>query len=360
MGCHAGPSATIPFYLTRIPPPAEGCEGGLPDILHACPWIGAPEYLVALSGTAGGLSPWSAFSTIRWMVVPLRLWLLGFRAYQRLLAARSTSEPRLRDRAIEELVRVAALGLQVTSGICFPPQTRDQGGWYWTWRWRFEFLTGWLDMESTTALRDFVKLGSTVLDVGAHVGYYTLLLSRLVGPQGRVVAFEPDPLNLDLLRKNLSARKAWNVAALQTAVSDRTGAATLYRAAGSGNHSLLPYTKAIEEISVGCTTIDDYAEENRIGPVAFVKVDVEGAEPLVLRGMRRTLERSPSLAMLIEYNPRALRSGGTEPHDYLREIERLGFKLWRLTVGERPSRVRPSVDLDICPVAAINLLCTKG
>jgi len=219
---------------------------------------------------------------------------------------------------------------------------------------------GWLDLESVAAVRRHVLPGSAALDIGAHAGYYSLLLSRLVGPRGTVAAFEPDPVNYRVLTSNLQARGAWNVLPQRAAVSDHRGSITLYRSAGSGNHSLFQYTPAVDHITVDTLSIDDYVEQAGIGAVSFAKIDVEGAEPLVLAGMRKTIRRSPSMTILIEYNPRALRSGGTEPPELLEMLREAGFELWELHHGQAPRAIGPSGGPDDRSASAINILCARN
>src|ERR1051326_4399342 len=82
---------------------------------------------------------------------------------------------------------------------------RGTGGWRWLWQLKFEVLMEWFEWESLVWARRLVRPGMTVFDLGAHVGYYSRFLSKLVGPAGVVYAFEPNPENRAALRKNLRA-----------------------------------------------------------------------------------------------------------------------------------------------------------
>jgi FkbM family methyltransferase len=140
-------------------------------------------------------------------------------------------------------------------------------------------------------LPSLVKSGDWVLDIGANVGYYTTLLSRLVGPSGRVFAFEPMPQTVEILAFVLQQSGCFrNVTLLNTAVGESAGIVRFdLPVSGPG---LPNYFRAhMQEhgaYSVYCTSIDQLAIPKR---VAFIKIDAEGAETQVLRGMRKLIER---------------------------------------------------------------------
>lgn len=147
-------------------------------------------------------------------------------------------------------------------------------------------LNGTYEREQTRLFQEHVRPGATVLDVGAHVGYYTLLSAVLAGPRGRVHAFEPNPHNADFLRRHVRINHLGNVTVEQAAVSDRAGTARFDFGTGSGTGHLAD-AGALE---VRTLRLDDYCAQHRLAPTA-VKVDVEGAEMSVLAGGRETLAR---------------------------------------------------------------------
>ncbi|MFV1979841.1 MAG: FkbM family methyltransferase [Rhodothermia bacterium] len=207
------------------------------------------------------------------------------------------------------------------------------------------------------AVRRAVRPGELVLDIGAHAGYYTLLFSRLVGASGAVFSFEPDPINFAVLRHNLRGSETKNVGTFNLAVSDRCGPVCFHRSAGSGNHSLFPYTEPVEITTVESTTIDAFLAARARPEVALIKLDIEGAEILALTGMRETLERYEGVSLVVEYNPRALDSAGESPENLLRTLRSLGFQLWRLELDKAPEPVGPCFDPE--PQGAINLFCSR-
>lgn len=185
-------------------------------------------------------------------------------------------------------------------------------------------LNGTYEREQTRLFQEHIRPGATVLDVGAHVGYYTLLSAVLAGPGGKVHAFEPNPANADFLRRHVRINRLGNVRVEQAAVSDRAGRARFDFGTGSGTGHLAD-AGALE---VRTLRLDDYCAEHGLAPTA-VKIDVEGAEMSVLKGARETLARhhptlflsthgaevhAASLAFLsgLGYRPRPILGGDLE------------------------------------------------
>jgi len=149
--------------------------------------------------------------------------------------------------------------------------------------------------------QDQIGSGNTVFDVGAHVGEWTLLFSELVGRSGRVVAFEPDPVARASLKKNLEMNGISNVTVEEVCVSDKTGK-VLLRAErfGSGLSSIVqPHGRGggYKELEVEATTLDEYCETRALSP-DWIKIDAEGSEPLIVRGMKHLIEDRHPQAIL--------------------------------------------------------------
>ena len=147
-------------------------------------------------------------------------------------------------------------------------------------------LNGTYEREQTRLFERHLRPGATVLDVGAHVGYYTLLSSVLVGGEGRVHAFEPNPANAEFLRRHVRINRLSNVHVEQAAVSDTAGTARFDFGTGSGTGRLAD-AGALE---VRTVRLDDHCAQHGLAPAAL-KIDVEGAELVVLEGARETLAR---------------------------------------------------------------------
>jgi FkbM family methyltransferase len=140
------------------------------------------------------------------------------------------------------------------------------------------------------------------LDIGANIGYYTLLLSRLVGNDGLVVAVEPHPVNFHLLQLNLRINRVSNVRLVSAAISDKDGRTFLFEAEGSNWHSLLPTERTSQKaIEVPTLTIDTLAHQVE-RPIDLLRMDIEGGELSALKGGEKTL-RCYRPALVMEIHP---------------------------------------------------------
>lgn len=218
---------------------------------------------------------------------------------------------------------------------------KDDPFWF-----RLELLTNRHELETTTQVQQMIKPGMTILDIGAHVGYYARLFAELTGETGRVIAFEPHPRTHEVLKQNVS--KLNNVTTLQMAVAEQEGTAELYdylmmSASGSLHYdeSLVDLQRAqigefdiaprqstefeMQKFSVKTIPIDKCLKDMGIEQVDFVKMDIEGAEMGALRSMKQTITNSPKLALIMEYNPQALQAFDYDPIQALNEVLDMGF-----------------------------------
>ena len=139
-----------------------------------------------------------------------------------------------------------------------------------------------------------IPAGSVVFDIGAHVGFYTLLASVLVGPTGSVFAFEPVPSNVHYLRKHLCLNSVQNVTVIEAAVSDADG----FCAFQEGAISLTGHLSATGGLHVQAVRLDRLVSEGAIPSPQYIKIDVEGAEARVLRGATELLARDHPVVFL--------------------------------------------------------------
>lgn len=178
---------------------------------------------------------------------------------------------------------------------------------------------------TTRLFSDLIKEGMVVSDIGANVGYYSLIAARLVGESGRVFAFEPAPDNFALLVKNIEANGFGNIIPVQKAVSDKTGRGTLFLWNEPDLHNMREHHEK-GSIEVEVITIDEFMKNiNRT--VDLVKMDVEGSEMRVLEGMVETIRRNPELKIITEFSPYYLRRSGCSPVEFLEKLVDCGFKL---------------------------------
>ena len=175
-------------------------------------------------------------------------------------------------------------------------------------------VSGEWEPHVTAALSRRLETGDVCIDVGAHVGYYALLASKGVGPSGHVYAVEPSARVFEDLSSNLALNGATNVTAVNRAAGEDTGVAVLYEAPGPSplTSSLcsrmleMPHAARAEEFvatEVPLATVDGIVPEHLRARVRVVKIDVEGYEIEVLRGMSSILGSAGRLAVFVETSP---------------------------------------------------------
>lgn len=182
------------------------------------------------------------------------------------------------------------------------------------------------------ALPKFATPGMTAYNLGAHIGFFTLALSRLVGASGRVLAFEPDPRALPRLRRNLTLSDfSGNVQVFPLAVGERDGEAQFATALTDmqGRFANLPHVPAdAPVVTVQCCKIDSFLAQGNPKP-EVVLMDVEHAEGMVLAGMSQTLSEIRPTLLIEMHGPQAIREAWAqlEQHSYelfrLRQVERV-------------------------------------
>ena len=174
-----------------------------------------------------------------------------------------------------------------------------------------------LDMEVVERLVEQSQ-GMLLLDVGAHCGFFTALLARCAAsrPGSRVIAIEPDSRHFRCLERTVAAQGSTVVTLVRGAVSDHDGRIDLYQTGTPCLHTY-PEDGAEQVDSVRAYTVDSIAQEFAPGEkVGFLKVDVDGAEPSVVAGARRTLLEDDAI-LLMEFAPTQLRASGTDPLAFL-------------------------------------------
>ena len=224
----------------------------------------------------------------------------------------------------------------------------------------------WEPLE-TAAFLAYAQEGMCVFDVGANIGYYTLLAARAVGPSGRVYAFEPEPHNFELLTRNVAENGFTNVRPVNAAVSNRAGVVRLHLDdANFGAHSFDPGSvrnSSGRSVEAETVRLDDFADEARAFEAGvLVKVDVQGAEGLVVEGGRRLLAL-PKVTAFMEFWPEALARAQADAARVLADLENLGFRFEDIESPEAKRRsLRPAEILETCrgrTQSWMNLLLTK-
>jgi FkbM family methyltransferase len=174
------------------------------------------------------------------------------------------------------------------------------------YNWRHLYFHGSYEPHVTALVEQLLQPGETAVDVGANNGFYTALFARRVGPAGRVHAFEANPVLSDRLERMIALNGFSECVRLHpVAVSDREGTARFYLSDHldtTGMSSLVRKTYLEDGacIEVPTTALDRWARDPEIGPIALLKMDIEGAEIAALRGMEMTLRAQPPRAILCE------------------------------------------------------------
>jgi len=211
----------------------------------------------------------------------------------------------------------------------------------------------------TEILRKEIKSGDVVLDLGANIGFYTLIAAKLVGKKGRVFAFEPEPDNFARLEMNVRLNSYENVVLVQKAVSSRTGKCTLYLSdRDRATHRIYDISDGRRFIEVESTRLDDYFHNQRVD---FIKMDIEGAEWAALQGMSLLLEKNKRVKILTEFLPSGLKGFGIDPQGYLQCLIKRGFKLYNINEREETMQLS-TIDKIMCsmnPLGYTNLLCAR-
>jgi len=189
---------------------------------------------------------------------------------------------------------------------------------------RFALLLRYWEPETVAYVRQVLRRGDVAVDVGAHVGYYARLFSELVGPEGLVVAVEPDPLNMSLLRRNLRENQ---VRFFPVAVGREEGEANLYLlpSSNSGMRSLGRIPEALLQGRVAVRPLSTLLAEAGVGErrVRLLKLDVEGAEKDALESLGPWTSRVEQV--VCELNALTQRTFGYEPLDLVKLLLEMGY-----------------------------------
>jgi len=200
-----------------------------------------------------------------------------------------------------------------------------------------------------------VSRGMIIVDVGANIGYYTLIAANLVGPEGAVYAFEPEPTNYDLLCKNIKVNGYTNITAINKAVSNKTGKAILYYEKerivnpSFSKSNVLSVGDANKKRNVGAlevetVSMDEYFEKALIdlSNINVIKVDVEGAEGLMIDGSEMIL-MNDNLTLFLEFWPEGLKKLGSDPLKLVQKLKKYGFKA--SLINEQKQKIEP-IDIE--------------
>ena len=193
---------------------------------------------------------------------------------------------------------------------------------------------GWYEPDTVRVIASALKAGDVFLDIGAHVGQYTLLASEIVGDSGSVHSFEPDPATFQWLSKNVYRNRLMNVTLNHCAVAGSSGSSIFYLSTTEniGANSLSPGANfSGKTVEVGCTTVDAYVAEKRIGRISLMKIDVEGAELQVLEGAQSLLGRADRPRIVLEFSEAAQKRFDSCNAKLVSLLCDLGYRLYKIS-----------------------------
>lgn len=214
------------------------------------------------------------------------------------------------------------------------------------------FCTGEWEPRETAVIAGLLRQGDVFVDVGANIGYFTLLASQIVGAAGRIIAVEANPRTFRLLEANVRLNGCSNVDLRHVAAGEAPGFATMVeREPGNAGGDQVDFAKEDAPGSVAVERLDTLVGEQ---PVRLIKLDIEGAEAKALRGATGLLERADAPDLVFEFTPKFLAGMGDEPRELIGLLERLGYRLQTIgNAGPSPADER------IYAAEQTYLYCTK-
>ena len=219
----------------------------------------------------------------------------------------------------------------------------------------------WGDYEKEI-LENNIWEGNVVLDIGANIGFYTLIMAKLVGEKGKVYAFEADPTNFNILKKNVEVNGYKNIILVNKAILDCNKTIKFYVDKGNtaGNSLFKGNKQKYNEIE--SVKLEDYFPENQ--KIDFIKIDIEGSEGRAIKGMANLLDKNKKIKIITEFYPKLLNGVGKEvdlnAEDYLKFLRKKGFKLYDIDDKTKSLVLLSDKEiLEKCGSQWINLFCVR-
>jgi len=196
-------------------------------------------------------------------------------------------------------------------------------------------IKGVYEEFETEIVKKIIKKGDVVVDIGANIGYYTLLFAKLVGNDGKVFAFEPEPTNFELLKKNSEINSYKNVTLIKKAVSNKTEKTMLHLSKDNkGSHTLVNTKYDDGSIEIESIRFDEYFKKYS-GKINFIKIDIEGSEVNAIKSMFSFLRKMEQIKILVEFSPFMINKSGINPKTFLNLLTDLDFKTYELDGKKR-------------------------
>ena len=225
--------------------------------------------------------------------------------------------------------------------------------------WIYFFGKSITDLENVALMKRLIHPGATVLDIGSAFGFYSFVSSKLASTDGKIMSFEPDQMSRLFLADLVEKKHLSNVEVYPFAIWDDNGELDLNICQENpGENSLIKQSLHNKSITVPAISIDEHFN---LTTVDFVKIDVQGGEYHVLKGMQNLIRRSPNIVLIIECTPVYLKSAGVNVKDLLALLIDLRLKIFRCD-SDPPTEVFTARDLDYLyniRIGYCDLLCFK-
>jgi FkbM family methyltransferase len=231
---------------------------------------------------------------------------------------------------------------------------------------RTRMISGGYEAEMTKFLLSFLKPGMHFVDIGAHIGYFTILAAKAVEPIGKVWAFEPMPSTFLLLQRNIKENGVDKVVeAFQSAVTDKVDGILLFPHHLLGRSSIVKRDgmRIQEAMHVETTSLDSFFKNRRWPRIDLIKMDIEGAEAKAIKGMNELVKRNPPVKLIVEFNLTTMEAARVTPKEFFLILQGTGFNVFRV-IGcpnnlNIPSDIAWLIEHTRNAKDNVNLLCEK-
>ena len=231
---------------------------------------------------------------------------------------------------------------------------------------------GVFEPYTTEVIKQNISNGDLVMDIGANIGYFTLIMAKGIKENGKVFSFEPEPKNFELLKKNVETNNYSNVILEKKAIGNKTGTTKLYLADrknnifSSGMHRIFRsdlVSQIPDPISINIIKLDDYLQDLKfIKKIRLIKIDVEGAEFDVLKGMNKILDENKEIEIVMEFSSENLEDYGSNAYDVVNFLMNKGFKLSVINEVEKRMEevtgIKEIIDSEAKKIG-LNIFCSR-
>ena len=222
--------------------------------------------------------------------------------------------------------------------------------------WKFKIL----ERHELGILKKIIQKEMIVIDIGANIGLYTSILSKLVGDKGKVFAFEPDPNNFRLLKKCITTNNLRNVTLEQKAISNHSHQGYLYQSGyNSGDNRIYKSNNNFKKTIIDIITLDNYFK--KIPKINFIKMDVQGSENLAFMGMQKIILKNKNITIFSEFCPTLLKKCGSTPKDFLKNLIISNLNIYTISSNKKIIKIYDNNINSICKIKGyVNILITNN